>query len=368
MTVMALRDLTSRLSVLPGGALLLSVAAAVALPGLAIAQESCAIPGNRVTLVIGFPAGSADDLAMRRIQPFLERHLPGNPSVVIEHRPGGAGLLAANAFYATARADGSTIAMFSAVALPYALRDSAVLFDFGNMHLLGVQPTNQVTLMANSLGITAPEELLGVTEPLLVGTSSRRVAPYMANVVMFEMLGVPFRALTGYQGQGEILQAVRTGELNVAPMAWDNYMANRESLAAEGVMSAIWQRGYTQGDGSVVPEPALGVPTQAELVAMLKPEAIGTPEFRAMNTFVGLFSVSRSYWLPPGTSDCLAGLWQEVVGNAYTDQEYLDLILEQTQMESVFYGPDEGRAQFASIFDSFDDPEIRAILDRITGD
>jgi hypothetical protein len=51
-------------------------------------------------------------------------------------------------------------------------------------------------------------------------------------------------------------------------------MAMRESIMKEGIMTPIWQRGYLQGDGSVIPEPGLGGLIG---MAMLLPFAIGKP-------------------------------------------------------------------------------------------
>ncbi len=326
------------------------------------AQESCSFDSNRVSVVIGFPAGSSDDLAVRQVRPFLQKHLPGNPTVFIENNPGAGGILAVNRFYQAAPTDGTAAGMFTGFPLRYALDDEAILFDIDEMQLLGVQPTNQVTLIAESVGINEPRDLLEVKEPLLVGTSSRRAAPFVANVTFFDLLGVPHKDLTGYRGQGEILHAIRTQELNVAPFAWTRYMATRMSLEDEGLMKAVWQRGYLQTDGSVKPEPALEVPTQAEIVAELRPDVVGTPTYNAMNTVVGLFGVARSYWLPPGTSDCLAGLWQDALAAVYSDPEYVAMIKEQTKMDSVFYGPEDGRTLFKSVFDNFTDSEIRSIV------
>ena len=91
--------------------------------------------------------------------------------------------MAANGFYKTAPKDGTAAGMFTGFALRYALKDEAILFDIDEMPLLGVQPTNQVTLIANSVGIDAPKDLLELDEPLLVGTSSRRAAPFRVRTI-----------------------------------------------------------------------------------------------------------------------------------------------------------------------------------------
>jgi len=325
------------------------------------------LKGETVNLVIGFPPGSSDDFGMRQLAPHLQKHLPGNPTIIVVNKPGAGGILAANSFYQTAKGDGKTIGMFTGFALRVALKDKSVRFDINEMHLLGIQPTNQVTLLHKNTGVTTAADLLSVKEPLIVGTSSKQAAPFTANVSFFDMLGIPHKDLTGYRGQGEILQAMRTKELTVAPLAWTRYMAMRESIMKEGIMTAIWQRGYLQGDGSVIPEPALGVPTQHEIIEKYKPETVGTPLYRAMTAFVGLFAVTRSFWLPPKTSPEIIKVWQRAISDTYSDSGYREMIKKQTKMDVAFHNAENGQKLMEGVLSSFNDPAVRKVIDKIMG-
>lgn len=333
-----------------------------------LAAAGFSLKGETVNIIIGFPPGSGDDFGMRQLAPFLEKHLPGNPTVIVVNKPGAGGILAANSFYKTAKGDGKTIGMFTGFALKVALKDKSVRFDISKMHLLGIQATNQVTLIRKETGVKTAADLLKVKEPLIVGTSSKRNAAYAANVSFFDILGVPHKDLTGYRGGGELLQAMRTKELTVAPLPWTLYMARRDSIMKEGVMTAISQRGYLKGDGSVIPEPALGVPTQHEVIQKYKPEAVGTPEYQAMAFFVGLFAVTRSFWLPPNTDPEIVNAWRRALTDTYSSSEYKDMVKKQTKMDVIFHNAENGRKLFNNIFNSFNDPTIRKVIDKIMGE
>jgi tripartite-type tricarboxylate transporter receptor subunit TctC len=334
-----------------------------AAPFPASAQSS--LKGQTVNLVIGFPPGSSDDLGMRQLKPFLESHLPGKPTVAIINKPGAGGILAVNSFYQTAKGDGKTIGMFTGVTLKVAIKDKSVRFDINKMHLLGIQPTNQVTLLHKDTGVKTPADLLKVKKALLVGTSSKRAAPFTANVSFFNMLGIPHKDLTGYRGQGELLQAARAKELNVVPLAWVRYMANKEQLKKEGLLTAIYQRGYLQGDGSVVPEPALGVPTQHELIKRFAPDKVESAEYKAMTTFVGIFATGRSFWLPPSAPEDVRSMWRKALAATYGDPKYRALMKKRTKMDVVFHDPKNGRNLLNTVIDSFQDPVIRKVIDQI---
>jgi hypothetical protein len=49
-------------------------------------------------------------MRVRAIIPYLQKYVPGNPSVVSEFMPGGGGRKAANYIYRSARPDGLTMA------------------------------------------------------------------------------------------------------------------------------------------------------------------------------------------------------------------------------------------------------------------
>src|SRR5215475_187338 len=79
-------------------------AAAVTIPAATWAQDS--YPSRLVKVVVGFPAGSATDVAARAVTEALARRL-GQPFIV-DNRPGAASSIAAKAV-ATSPPDGYTL-------------------------------------------------------------------------------------------------------------------------------------------------------------------------------------------------------------------------------------------------------------------
>lgn len=361
---------TKRLFDSRSGSIIGMMAIALMVIGMVLPSTAAAfsLKGETVSIVIGFPPGSGDDRGVRQLAPFLEKRLPGNPTVIIVNKPGAGGVLAANSFYKTTKGDGKTIGMFTGFALKLVLNDKSIHFDIDKMHLLGIQSTNQVTLVSKATGIKTAGDLLKVKEPLIVGTSSKRNAAYAANVTFLDLLGVPHKDLTGYRGAGELLQALRTKELTVSPFPWTLYMARKDSLMKEGLVTAISQRGYLKGDGSVEREPALGVPTQEEVIKKYKPEAVGTPLYKAMNFFVGLFAVTRSFWLPPETSPEIVSVWRKVLEDTYASPEFRGVIKKQTKMDVIFHNSANGRKLFDNIFTSYNDPTIRKAIKASMGE
>ena len=60
-------------------------------------------------IVVGFAAGGGFDIASRLIARYIGRHIPGNPTVIVENVPGGSSMVAMNQVYNTAAKDGTVI-------------------------------------------------------------------------------------------------------------------------------------------------------------------------------------------------------------------------------------------------------------------
>ena len=68
--------------------------------------------GKTIRVVVGFSAGGGFDAYSRTIARHLGKHIPGNPTVIVENMPGAGSLIAANHIYKVARPDGLTIGNF----------------------------------------------------------------------------------------------------------------------------------------------------------------------------------------------------------------------------------------------------------------
>jgi len=87
----------------------LRFALAAAMFGLATGSAQAAWPDDRpIEIVVGYGAGSATDLMVRNLAPFLARHLGGHAQVVVVDKPGATGAIS-NAYVQHAKPDGYTL-------------------------------------------------------------------------------------------------------------------------------------------------------------------------------------------------------------------------------------------------------------------
>ena len=100
-------------------------------------SQSAFYEGKTITVVLGTDAGGLGDLRTKALVAVLRKHIPGNPTMVIEYMPGGGGRKAANHMYKSARPDGLTIGAMLAAFVPTAFLDVGVLYDLDKFYLSG---------------------------------------------------------------------------------------------------------------------------------------------------------------------------------------------------------------------------------------
>ena len=69
--------------------------------------------GKTVTLIVSTAPGGTGDLRVKALVLFLRKHIPGNPTIVVEFIEGGGGRRAANQVFCSVNSDGLTIGALS---------------------------------------------------------------------------------------------------------------------------------------------------------------------------------------------------------------------------------------------------------------
>src|SRR5687767_11886871 len=94
--------------------------------------------GKTVTLIATTAPGGTGDLRVKAALPFLKKHIPGNPTVVIEYMDGGGGRKGANHIYQSARPDGLTLGAGSGAIVGLGImREQGVSYDVDKFIYLG---------------------------------------------------------------------------------------------------------------------------------------------------------------------------------------------------------------------------------------
>ena len=94
--------------------------------------------GKTLVFIVGTAPGGGFDTYSRITARHIGKHIPGNPSTIVQNMPGAGNLIAANYVYNKAEPDGLTVGHFSgSMIFKHILGDQGVMFDGKKFGLAG---------------------------------------------------------------------------------------------------------------------------------------------------------------------------------------------------------------------------------------
>jgi tripartite-type tricarboxylate transporter receptor subunit TctC len=194
--------------------------------------------GKTVTVIQGFDPGGLGDLRTRAWSLFLQKYIPGNPTVVSEYMPGGGGRKAANHVYRSARPDGLTIGNPGAGMVSSAvLGESGVLYDLDRFFYLGSPYSrfHAILVSRKQAGLHSIEKLRAATGVRIAGQSVGFTVYNEARLFAYIIGLKEPKFVTGYSGP-EIDQALIRGEVDARSSSADTIMQRNRDWFEKGLV------------------------------------------------------------------------------------------------------------------------------------
>ena len=285
------------------------IACLVVLPSPVFSQSDF-YRGKTITIVQGRDPGGTGDLRVRAMNPFLQKYIPGNPTIINEFMPGGGGRKAANHVFRSARPDGLTIGNAGASLVSLAiLGETGILYDLDKFSYLGspYSAYHPIFLSRKQNGWDTIEKLQAAAG-IRVGGQSVGFSTYVEGRLFAYVLGLKdARFVTGYGG-AELDPALLRGEIDARASGADGVVRNVDWLQG-GVVNfhAIIEipKGEKHPQFSHLPElESLARSESARKVVILQRafRVGGAPSF-----------------LPPGTPSDRIKILQEAFRKTYLD-------------------------------------------------
>ena len=347
------------------GAILLAVAL-LCTPPAGVARAETSFEGKTVTLLVNFAAGSSTDVFARMIQPFFARHLPGRPTVIVMNQPGAGGINAATHFYATVPPDGLTIGMFATVPAQVLASAGAVpfRFDIAKFGWIGAVSTVSVLLTAPNSGIASADDLAHRRKQLFFAAPTLRGPNTVMGRLIFEMLGVPYKLITGYRSQPESIHAVEKGEATAAFLNVNVFERRKNDYAHSGVRG-ILQQGYQGADGKAVGAPGVDIPEADSVLRRLAPKQIGTPTYAAYRALRVGSSLAFTMLLPPGAKPDVIATLREAFRAALDDDGFKQAVAKSHALPVQYIAGADALKMLESALGDVKEPKIKAVLARV---
>ena len=198
--------------------------------------------GKTVTLVVASGAGGGYDFFGRTLAKHMGRHIPGNPTLIVQNMPGAGGARMVNHLYNVAAQDGTMLGVPLAPAAMAQVLDPSpsIKYDATKLHWIGN--------LENSVGIlfvwhgspvrTVADAMTRVTPLAGSGKSS---ATYQIPVLANALLGTKFNVVLGYPGAAEMEHAIERGEVDGRAATWQTLNATQPTWIKGGKVRIIIQ-------------------------------------------------------------------------------------------------------------------------------
>ncbi len=212
---------------------LVTALAALGAAGAAHAQSFYA--GKTLRIVVGLAPGGGFDTYARAIGRHLGKHVPGNPTVIVDNMPGAGSIVLTNHLYKVAKPDGLMLGHFNgAIILGQVLGQAGIEFDARKFEYIGAAVKEDVVCsLTKASGITSVEQWQAAKAPVKLGGVAPGATPDNAARILKAALGLPIQVVTGYKGTSAIRLAAESGELAGACWSWESMRVTwRKALEA----------------------------------------------------------------------------------------------------------------------------------------
>ena len=243
--------------------------------------------GKTITFIAGSAPGGGYDQLARLVSRHLGKHIPGEPSIVVQNMPAAGSLVAANLLYNSSPRDGTFIGLLQrGMLLAKLTMGNQVQFDLGKFNWLG--SLNSETAVSLAMATSPVQTTKDLFEKELVVGGETNVDPEITPLLYNNLLGTKFKIVNGYNGTTEIGLAMERGEVQgIGDWSWSSLKVQHADWLRDKKVRVLLQ-------GALIKNPEL--PDVPEAMSFAK----GDLERRTLQLFFTQKTAARPMLAPPG--------------------------------------------------------------------
>ena len=242
--------------------------------------------GKTIRMLVGSAPGGGYNSYARTFVQYLRKHIPGEPTIVVQNMPGAGGMVVTNWLFNVAPKDGTAFGLvqrgipfhpyFGEKNAKFVPTDFNWIGSFNSeSSVVTIRSTSKVKTLKDALTMTA---ILGGSGP-----NDSETHPSLMN----NTIGTKFKIASGYKSNTEVLLAMERGEVEGVGGSWGSMKALRPYWLRDKEVNVIVQAGRAR-------HPDL------PHVPMIE-EFVKEPEHKVMwQVMVALGTLGRPVTAPPG--------------------------------------------------------------------
>jgi tripartite-type tricarboxylate transporter receptor subunit TctC len=326
-------------------------AALIGLAALAASLASAAADepfykGKRLTILVNFAPGGPTDIEGRLLAKYLGRHLDGQPLIVVQNKDGAGGLVGTNYLGEVAPRDGSMVGYVTGAAWKFVTEPESHRVDFRSFEFIGYQPGNAVYYARADTppGLKAAADILKARDVVAGGLAVESSKDLLIRLTL-DLLGVPYRYVTGYRSSATARLALERGEINVHSESTPSFFAVVEpGLVKTGKVVPLYYDADYDGKTLSVPRVMAGssIAPFHEFYRTLKGPLPSGPLWDAYRTNLAVDSAMlRTIVMPPGSPPAAVDALRTALARLNEDKDYGEEALRTIQFAPHYEtGPD----------------------------
>lgn len=274
--------------------------------------------GKTIKIIVGTPPGNLYDFWGRLIVDYLGKHIPGNPSFIVQNMPGAGHVVAVNHLYTIAKPDGLTLigSVIPSLYLNQLLGRPEIQFDWAKFSWIGspARGNSQMYMRADSPYKTI-EEVRTAKEPPKCGATGVTGPDSYFPKLLQETVGAKFQIVTGYPGGTDIDLAVERGEIHCRAFTIEAFFGREpyHTWRKTGFVHHMFQSGSKRD--ARLPQ----TPTIFEIMERYK-----TPESgrRIASVLLGADDMGRPMFAPPGMATDRLKTLRDAFAKTMADEQF----------------------------------------------
>lgn len=268
--------------------------------------------GKTIKLVCGCATGAGYDNHSRILSRHMPRHIPGEPTIVVQNLPAARGLQAANYIFEIAPKDGTEFGLFNRDSLlsgPLGVEQAK--FKIEQYNWLGTTASfsdnAHLFVVRNAIPHKTIEDIRNPKLPVISVGNAGSVLPH----VIKETMGFNLKIIEGYPNN-DIDTAFERGEIDGHAISWLSMMARAPQWITGGFARPVVQFGRPTRLPAI-PD----VPTARELIT--------DPDGLALLLFTEApLQMGYPFALPPGVPEDRVSLMRMAFKDTTEDPRYID--------------------------------------------
>jgi tripartite-type tricarboxylate transporter receptor subunit TctC len=220
--------------------------------------------GKRLTVMVNYAPGGPTDIEGRLFARHIAKHLDGNPPIIVQNMDGAGGLIGTGWLGEIAPKDGTLMGYLTGAAWVYANEPEKHRVDLRSYEFVAYQPGTTVYYVRSDVkpGLKEAADIVKAQGLVSGGLAADNSKDLLIRLSL-DMLGVPFRHVTGYRSNQTARLALQQGEINFFAESPPGYRSVVEpSLVKDGTVVPTYYDPGWNGE-------SLGVPKQIEGLAIL---------------------------------------------------------------------------------------------------